>query len=84
MDIKDLYTDGTKIEANTNKYSFVWSKNIRTRKRKILQQVNELWKYALQVSAEEMRDVRPQSYERDNPSITETIEEINKVLVKKD
>lgn len=84
LDIKDLYTDGTKIEANANKYSFVWSKNIRTRKEKILQQVNELWKYALQVSAEEMRDVRPQSYEEINPeSITETIEEINKVLVKK-
>ncbi|MCO5250237.1 MAG: hypothetical protein M9949_02305 [Candidatus Kapabacteria bacterium] len=31
-----------------------------------------------------MRDVRPQSYEEINPeSITETIEEINKVLVKK-
>lgn len=34
LSIKELYTDGTKIEANANRYTFVWGNAIRpTRKR---------------------------------------------------
>lgn len=81
LDIKEIYTDGTKIEANANKYSFVWGKNIIRRKEKILEQINELWDFACKVSIEELRDVRPQNYEAVNPgSVKETIEEINKGL----
>ena len=35
LSIKDLYTDGTKIEANANRYSFVWGNCIKTSKEKI-------------------------------------------------
>lgn len=84
LDIKELYTDGTKIEANANKYSFVWGKSIQSRKEKILVQLNELWDYAIKVSQEELTDLRPQTYEEVNPeSVSQTIEEINKALVKK-
>src|ERR1700754_2098100 len=37
LSLKDLYTDGTKIEANANRYTFVWGKSIRTSKERIKQ-----------------------------------------------
>ena len=39
MSLKDLYTDGTKIEANANRYTFVWGKAIKTSKERIKQQL---------------------------------------------
>ncbi|MBQ0739905.1 transposase, partial [Aquimarina celericrescens] len=30
LNLKDIYVDGTKIEANANRYTFVWGKNIKT------------------------------------------------------
>ncbi len=30
LTIKELYTDGTKIEANANRYTFVWGNAIKT------------------------------------------------------
>ncbi|SPZ87707.1 Transposase domain (DUF772) [Sphingobacterium multivorum] len=35
LSIEDVYTDGTKIEANANKYTFVWKKAIQTNKEKM-------------------------------------------------
>ena len=35
LSIKDLYTDGTKIEANANRYTFVWGKAITTSRERI-------------------------------------------------
>jgi transposase len=34
LSIEEIYTDGTKIEANVNKYTFVWKKAIATNKEK--------------------------------------------------
>ncbi|PZR29953.1 MAG: hypothetical protein DI535_00155 [Citrobacter freundii] len=38
LNIKELYTDGTKIEANANRYTFVWGKSIKTHPDRIIQQ----------------------------------------------
>jgi transposase len=35
LSLKDLYTDGTKIEANANRYTFIWGKAIKTSKERI-------------------------------------------------
>ena len=35
LNIKELYVDGTKIEANANRYTFVWGKAIKTSKERI-------------------------------------------------
>ena len=51
LSLKDLNTDGTKIEANANRYTFVWAKSIQTNREKIKEQLNELWKYAQSVAA---------------------------------
>src|SRR5687767_1988883 len=54
LSIKDLYTDGTKMEANASRYSCVWGSSIEKNKKVISEQVNELWQYAQTVAAAEM------------------------------
>jgi transposase len=54
LSIKELYTDGTKIEANANRYTFVWGNAIKTNKEKMKQQLDALWKYAQGIAASEL------------------------------
>lgn len=61
--LEKAYTDGTKIEANANRYTFVWGKAIQTRIGKMAEQLNELWNYAEQVTKEELLDKTPISYQ---------------------
>jgi transposase len=44
VDIKTIYVDGTKVEANANKYTFVWGKSIKRYKDGIKAQLEGLWK----------------------------------------
>lgn len=81
LNIKDLYTDGTKIEANANRYTFVWGKSIKTNKEKIKQQLNTLWQYAQSVASAEMDDTDPTTFDKiDAEKVTATIEKINEAL----
>jgi len=81
LNIKDLYTDGTKIEANANRYTFVWGKSIKTNKEKIKKQLNDLWQYAQSVAAAEMDDTDPTTFDKiDAEKVTATIEKINEAL----
>ena len=81
LSLKDLYTDGTKIEANANRYTFVWAKSIQTNKEKIKEQLNDLWKYAQSVAASELDDTDPSGFKKiDREKVTATIEKINSAL----
>lgn len=81
LNIKDLYTDGTKIEANANRYTFVWGKAIKTSKERIKQQLNELWQYAQSVAASELDDTDPSGFDKiDSEKVNQTIEAINIAL----
>jgi transposase len=81
LSLKDLYTDGTKIEANANRYTFVWGKAIKTSKERIGQQLNELWKYAQSVAASELDDTDPAGFDKiDKQKVTATIDKINQAL----
>ena len=46
IEYKNIFIDGTKIEANSNKYSFVWKKSVdkfeRKLKEKMVQHINEI------------------------------------------
>ena len=42
IDLQSNIMDGTKIEANANKYSFVWRRSARTRKSKLQKKVKAL------------------------------------------
>ncbi|MDD2489615.1 MAG: transposase, partial [Bacteroidales bacterium] len=59
LNLEKAYTDGTKIEANANKYSFVWGKAIQTRFVKMASTLNEIWDYADQTCKREMEDKTP-------------------------
>jgi transposase len=81
LSIKDLYTDGTKIEANANRYTFVWGNAIKTNKEKIKIQLNELWQYAKSVAASELDDTDPSDFEHiDSEKVNQTISSINEAL----
>ena len=62
LSLKELYTDGTKIEANANRYTFVWGNAIKTNKEKMKQQLDELWKYAQSIAKAENDDTDPTDF----------------------
>jgi transposase len=86
LNIKELYVDGTKIEANANRYTFVWGKAIKTSRERIKKQLNELWQYAQKITTQEIADMDP-----DDPSgsdfdtidaekVEQTVRNINELL----
>lgn len=81
LNIRDLYTDGTKIEANANRYTFVWGKAIKTSRDRIGQQLDQLWKYALGVAASELDDTDPSGFKKiSRETVEQTVDRINEVL----
>jgi transposase len=81
ISLKEVYTDGTKIEANANRYSFVWGNAIKTNKAKMEQQLKELWSYAEQVGDLEQSDDTPTDFSpTDSKKVKETIAKINAAL----
>jgi hypothetical protein len=82
LSLKELYTDGTKIEANANRYTFVWGNSIKTNKVKMREQLDELWKYAESIAAAELDDDHdPSGFDKiDSEKINQTIAAINDAL----
>jgi transposase len=79
--LKEAYLDGTKIEANANRYTFVWGRSISKSKDRIKKQLDELWSYAESVAREELENNEPESFEKiDQESVRRTIESIDKAL----
>ena len=80
VDLKEVYTDGTKIEANANKYTFVWGKAIKTSKERISTQLEELWAYTQRVAKEELNEEVPDFTEVEPEKVEQAIEKINTAL----
>jgi transposase len=81
LNIKELYTDGTKIEASANRYTFVWGNAIKTSKERIKKQLAELWQYAQNIAAAELPDTDPTSFNTiDADKVEQTIGQINEAL----
>jgi transposase/IS5 family transposase len=85
VDLQNVYTDGTKIESNANRYTFVWGKRIKTSKERIAQQLEGLWKYTQELAKEELKDTTPTSFEQIDPEkVRQTINQIDQALKDKD
>lgn len=85
VSLKDVYVDGTKIEANANRFTFVWGNAIKTSKARIAEQLNDLWAYTQKVAQEEMGDDTPTDFTPINPEkVEETIAKIDQALKGKD
>ena len=83
--LKDINVDGTKIEANANRYTFVWGNAIKNSREKMGQQLEDLWNYAETVAAEELKDKRPSSFAPvAAEQVQKTIEQINGALANKE
>jgi hypothetical protein len=79
--LKEAYLDGTKIEANANRYTFIWGRSIIKSKERIKRQLNELWVYAESVAREELENNEPAVFEKiDQESVMRTIKSIDKAL----
>ena len=84
LSIEDIYTDGTKIEANANKYTFVWKKSIQTNKEKMKKQLAEIWDYAQNLVDDEDRLPDPPDFTTiDSEKVKDTVDKLNKALSKK-
>ena len=85
LSLKDIYTDGTKIEAQANRYTFVWGNAIKTSKSRIEEQLKELWSYAEKIAADELKDETPESFAPVSADqVRDTIDKIDQALEGKD
>ncbi len=81
VDLKTVYVDGTKIEANANKYTFVWGKATKRNTERVKEQLKDLWSYAEKIASEEMKDNSPTTFEKiDSQKVEQTIGQINQAL----
>lgn len=79
--LKQVYTDGTKIESVAGRYTFVWGNAIKTRKEKMMQQLEEMWEYAQSIADEEDQDPTPPDFKKvDREKVVKTAQKINKIL----
>jgi transposase len=84
VDLQRVYTDGTKIEANANRYTFVWGKRIKRSREQISKQLEDLWDYTQKIAAEELQDTTPTSFEKLDPEeVRKTVAQIDEALKKK-
>jgi len=83
--LKEAYLDGTKIEANANRYTFVWGRTIKYNRSRIRNQLKQLWSYAEQVAKEELEHNEPESFEEiDAEKVSNVIEQIDQALAGKE
>jgi transposase len=76
--LKQIYTDGTKIEAQAGKYTFVWGKSIATNKQKMLTQLEDLWNYAQSVAKDDDHNPEPPEFKEISKEVIEkTVEQID-------
>jgi transposase len=81
ISLKEIYTDGTKMEANANRYSFVWGRTIKINKERIGKQLKELWEYTQKIAREELMDTEPMEFDQlDAQKVTQTIDKIDQAL----
>lgn len=81
VSLKEVFTDGTKIESMAGRYTFVWGNAIKTNKEKMALQLEEMWQYAQGIADEEDRDPTPPDFTKvDKEKVEETAAKINKIL----
>ena len=79
--LKEVYTDGTKIESVAGRYPFVWGNAIKTQKEKMARQLEKIWQYAQSIADEEDTDPTPPDFRKvDKEKVEKTVQKINKIL----
>ena len=85
LSIEEVNTDGTKIEANAGKYTFVWKRSIQVNKEKMKKQLTEIWEYAQQVATDEDKMPEPPDLtEISSEKVNATVDKLNEKLAGKE
>ena len=82
INTEEYFVDGTKIEANPNKYTFVWKEAIEQYKKKLQKQVHELMKDIDNLNKEEDK-IYPDKEIKPEEITPEELEEFAKKLSEK-
>ena len=80
ISLKNYFLDGTKIEANANKYTFVWNKSIRNYDRKL---DDKIWKHIREINriaAEENQIYLDEDLEEKGENARITAEQVEAVI----
>lgn len=81
LSLQEVTLDGTKLEANANRYTFVWGKAIKRNRERIEQQLRDLWKYVEEIYEDEEQELNePEFEELDAEKVTQAIDAINEAL----
>lgn len=81
VSLKEAYVDGTKIEANANRYTFVWGNAIKTNRERMVKQMDELWQYAQTVAEDELKDTVPLDFKTiDAEKLTQAVNQIEEAI----
>lgn len=82
--LKEVFTDGTKIESIAGRYTFVWGNAIKTRKEKMAVQLEQMWNYAQSIAEQEDNDPPPPPDFKtiDKEKVAKTVQEIEKIITK--
>ena len=84
VNLKRVYTDGTKIESVAGRYTFVWGNAIKTNKEKMVKNLEEMWQYAQSIADEEDKDPEPPNFKELDPDKVEKVtDKINQILKEK-
>ena len=79
--LKQVYTDGTKIESIAGRYTFVWGNALKTNKEKMGKQLEQMWNYAQNVAEDEDKDPGPPDFKQLDPQkVKAAAQKINKIL----
>lgn len=85
VSLKEVVLDGTKIEANANRYTFVWGKAIKVSRERIERQLKELWAYVEKVYQDEEQQPNEPEFEAISAEkVQRTIDQINEALKEKE
>lgn len=85
LTIKEAYTDGTKIEANANKYTFVWGKSIETNKAKMAKQLESIWQETQRIADIEAQDFSSSDFTSiDQEKVQQVVKQIDEAIKGKD
>ena len=78
--LQNYFLDGTKIEANANKYSFVWNKSVRNYDRKLDEKIKAHLREIDQIVAEENRIYLEEDLEEKGEHTRITAEQVAAVV----
>lgn len=80
IDLKDIFTDGTKLEANANRYTFVWKKSLDKYQKRLQEQVRAILERIDRVNEAEAQSTPKESPTIDSQLVQQKVKELNEKL----